>query len=168
MLRPSNICCCGALLLNKCGVSGDFSESSFRDWLSYMIHQCSLTEFEHFLLTVWALWKHKNEVVWKHEPPSIVLVVSLCEFIATQWMVAYSNRAGAPVTANLGLVRQWMKPLEGILKINYDTACFKTESYTRLGWIVRNHRDCLRRCGLDCFLGSMHPLSRRRYVLEKH
>lgn len=90
---------------------------SLVQWISQLSLQIPLFGFELCLMLLLAIWKQKNDMVWKNSssiPPQEVVLRAkgwLREF--QQWHKEAAKKAG-------GEVQQWQKPEVGWVKCNFD------------------------------------------------
>ncbi|XP_062100043.1 uncharacterized protein LOC133805913 [Humulus lupulus] len=77
-------------------------------------------------MTCWAIWKVRNDVVWKGKIPRVATVHHLATSMLEQWTRA-QNKVETPTAAYLTKedgVEKWRLPAEGVVKVNVDAALF--------------------------------------------
>lgn len=128
---------CGFTILTSHLTSG----SCFRNHLALMLHRCSQPEIERLLITWWAIWQHRNKIVWQNSPPSAARILFICNLMDGQWAAASASfrSYGMQIRTVSPNPNKWQPPPSRFLKINCDTACFHLQQWTGFGWVIRDH-----------------------------
>ncbi|KAJ9136096.1 hypothetical protein P3X46_033208 [Hevea brasiliensis] len=96
------------------------------NWLCKLFEQCTLDEVNLVCMILWAIWRHRNDVLWNdvHKDPS--QVVSSASAFLLQWQQAQAPcNTAAPVNSQVYGVDSavvWRKPVDGYIKCNVDAS----------------------------------------------
>ncbi|XP_050108382.1 uncharacterized protein LOC126587381 [Malus sylvestris] len=91
--------------------------------------------FELCLMLIWALRKHRNDVLWNGSllpPHEIVLRTE-------GWMQEYHKWHKPAAKRSIREVQKWRKPEEGWIKCNFDGAWSQSGLRGGFGVVIRNH-----------------------------
>lgn len=91
---------------------------SLAQWMITCAQQLPLVGFELWLMLVWAIWKHKNEVLWngtRLPPHEIVLRTE-------DWMHEFHKWRKPQIRRSAREIQKWRKPGVGWIKCNFDGA----------------------------------------------
>lgn len=109
--------------LGALGVDRDFFSANLGDWmvtngkLDISLNQFSPPWKIIFSFAVWNLWKNRNQVMFKRQPPSPKLAKDILDYAVEFFYCAVSKNYIQPrVTIQVS----WGKPEQGWMKINTD------------------------------------------------
>ncbi|CAJ2662282.1 unnamed protein product [Trifolium pratense] len=112
---------------------------SLSDWVHKWLTNSNLQAAQLFSLTLWRIWKGRNDVVFNNSQFCPVKIASEISGFAAEFNEACNvftgeGSSGLSTTA----VDGWVSPAVGVTKINIDVGCFD-DNYTCWGLISRNY-----------------------------
>ncbi|KAF4397288.1 hypothetical protein G4B88_009134 [Cannabis sativa] len=108
---------------------------SFTNWFASVLQQVDEENRRLAAMTYWAIWRHRNELVWSEKIPTVESVVHLAKALLTDWTRAQDTTmiSTAAFLTDVDGDEKWIKPAVNTLKINVDAAIFSengTYSFT--------------------------------------
>ncbi|XP_060961055.1 uncharacterized protein LOC115724007 [Cannabis sativa] len=99
---------------------------TFPGWLDSMLQKLDGDQKKVLVLTCWALWRIRNDVVWNKKAPTVAGVLILAQYCLEQWEKAQDKQhvPWAAFLTDVDAAEIWHKPATGTLKINVDAALF--------------------------------------------
>ncbi|KAM6582170.1 hypothetical protein CsatB_009172 [Cannabis sativa] len=99
---------------------------SFANWFATVLQQADGEKRSLIAMTCWAIWKHRNELVWSDKSPTVVSVAHLAQALLADWTRAQDSTFNptAAFLTDVDGAETWAKPVENTLKINVDAAIF--------------------------------------------
>ena len=112
----------------------------FLNWVAKLQFNGLTPGFELGLMLIWALWNHRNEILWLGkalQPLDIVLR-------AEGWMQEFHKWHKSATKKKNRDTQRWGRPAEGWFKCNFDGAWNKFSNRGGFGVVIRNHLgECL-------------------------
>ncbi|KAM6542887.1 hypothetical protein CsatB_007334 [Cannabis sativa] len=90
-------------------------------------------------MIVWAIWKHRNELVWNSKRPEVSEVVTLAKLNFIDWYNAHKNTVPTHDVngSDVEVLERWTAPQFPMIKVNVDGAIFSNERRFGIGLIAR-------------------------------
>ncbi|XP_074347114.1 uncharacterized protein LOC141685938 [Apium graveolens] len=112
----------------------------FKQWFANTVQSLEKKAIEEMVMVCWAIWKNMNAIVWKQYGSEFSEVCKSAKLYLNQWKTAqdksFSNSLGF-MTQEDGL-EQWVRPRDGMIKINVDAAIFEDTSKYCYSMIARD------------------------------
>ncbi|XP_050238088.1 uncharacterized protein LOC126687573 [Mercurialis annua] len=110
-------------------------------------------------MVCWHIWSNRNSIVWSEKRLEVLDVLNMAGCQLTAWRKA---RESNPAKDNVNLVREdgrlkWVRPAEGVLKVNVDASCRNDGRSIGVGITVRNSSGVLVQARAVNFLGNHDP-----------
>ncbi|XP_062093342.1 uncharacterized protein LOC133799338 [Humulus lupulus] len=91
------------------------------------------------IMTCWAIWKARNDMVWKQLQPSVDRVLSISQSCLHQWLEAQKYfHPSQMFQRGVAYQERWTKPHDGMMKINVDVSVHATENRFGFGCVARD------------------------------
>lgn len=139
-------------------IERDITES-FGNWLNKFMEHNEEEKRSMAAMLCWALWRGRNELIWKQKHMEISQIVVLAQTVLSQWKSVHDKTQDT----TLGLLNledgddRWNAPSEETIKINTDAALFVNPPSFSFAMIARNHAGRLQEARSSCRLGSVSP-----------
>ncbi|XP_062114086.1 uncharacterized protein LOC133825112 [Humulus lupulus] len=104
---------------------------TFAEWLETLFQTLDDDQLKIVAMICWALWRVRNDSVWKGKCARVNMVCNLAHSTLVQWTRAqdkFEVPTAAFLTSDDG-AEKWIKPTPGVIKINVDAA-LSTEAST--------------------------------------
>lgn len=88
-------------------------------------------------MVCWAIWKHRNEVLWNGVYMSARRTVCQATSLLTSWQEVQNRSGNGLMRLPRGVIDTWSPPPSGWLKMNTDAAVCNTRNKLGLAWILR-------------------------------
>ncbi|KAK1381578.1 hypothetical protein POM88_028322 [Heracleum sosnowskyi] len=131
---------------------------SFADWLDDKFKLFEGDNRKILVITCWAIWKVRNELVWKKKGSSVAAVGILAHNFLSQWSQA-QDKNDVPTAAFLSTrddSEKWIKPV-GDVKINVDAALFTETGRFSFACVARDAKGVFLEAISCCRTGCVTP-----------
>ncbi|XP_062085344.1 uncharacterized protein LOC133791431 [Humulus lupulus] len=115
-------------------------DGTFSAWLESLFKIFDEEQRKIIAMTCWALWRVRNDCVWKGKVARVATVTNLAKHTLVQWTKA-QDKFEVPTATFLTKedgAESWRKPAAGIVKINVDAALFSDSSTYSFACVARN------------------------------
>ncbi|XP_060964627.1 uncharacterized protein LOC133033648 [Cannabis sativa] len=109
----------------------------FQQWFEAGLAQWSEVECIEAAMTLWAVWKMRNEVVWNSISPSCEEVIHIAQVNFLDWCNAQQLEKETLPGSNLVLPENWSPPTFPSVKVNVDGALFNSNGRYGVGMVAR-------------------------------
>lgn len=79
------------------------SVSNFLEWLEAVFKQSIEEEQTQFSMICWAIWKSRNDTIWRNKKPSVSKIMNMAHSVWNQWKKA-NDKDFNPVAAFLAII----------------------------------------------------------------
>jgi hypothetical protein len=112
---------------------------SLSEWMNKWLTNSNLQAAQLFSLTLWRIWKGRNDAVFNNSLFCLVKIASDISVFASEFNEACNlfTGEGSSSLSTTAVVDGWVCPAVGVTKINIDAGCFE-DNYTCWGLISRN------------------------------
>lgn len=147
--------CWGSVLISIQVIATD----SFSDWMDQVFQQTSQFRRAEILTLCWALWKARNDLVWRQKQSQVNGITA----IAMEYLGSWIN---AQVCSSIARFRNhnqgdgaatWVNPQEYTFKVTVDAATFAENNVFGVGMVARNHSGELVSARSICFNSATSP-----------
>ncbi|KAM6544107.1 hypothetical protein CsatB_008554 [Cannabis sativa] len=140
------------------GVDLDHS-GTFTGWIEASFQSFDGDQRKIIAMTCWAIWKARNDCVWKEKTASVAAVTILASSMLEQWSKA-QDKTHVPTAAFLSPADgalSWQKPATGEVKINTDAALFSDPNRYSFACVARDDSGHVLEAISSCKLGVVTP-----------
>ncbi|XP_047978552.1 uncharacterized protein LOC125220426 [Salvia hispanica] len=95
-------------------------------------------EVEEVVVLLWHLWFNENKIIWRNENVSAAGIIGAACSCLTAWREAQVQNDIGALGGRLHLEGKWVKPWNGVLKFNIDTAVFESQRKIGCRAVVRD------------------------------
>lgn len=134
-----------------------FSDETFGGWLDRIFGTLSDDRRTKVAMVLWALWKTRNDLVWKNRVARVSSVVFLSDSVLENWLRVQgvqSNPVVAFLEAKDGM-SVWSKPRASSTKINVDAAKFLDLGAYSVAGIARDSSGAVLEAFSNCKIGQI-------------
>uniref|UniRef100_A0A803PWE1 Reverse transcriptase zinc-binding domain-containing protein n=1 Tax=Cannabis sativa TaxID=3483 RepID=A0A803PWE1_CANSA len=119
---------------------------TFPGWLDSMLHKIDGEQKKVLIMTCWALWRIRNDVIWNNKIPTVAGVSILAQYCLEQWEKAQDKHLVPRVAflIDADAAEKWCKPAVGFLKINVDATLFATSNVHSFVCVARDSTDAVK------------------------
>ena len=109
-------------------------------WFHHLTSSISKDNIALVVMICWALWTHRNKVVWENQRWIAGHVLKIAGSTLEQWREVQHLRLQTFPTlrSHLQIPTRWMKPSNEWLKLNVDAAVFSDLRSIGVGCVLRN------------------------------
>ncbi|XP_060965604.1 uncharacterized protein LOC133034522 [Cannabis sativa] len=132
---------------------------SFAGWLEKMFNRVDEATRISIVVTCWALWKTRNDLVWSNKSSTAANVTLLAQTTLANWSQAQDKALVATpgfFTEADGLDK-WQKLTAPTIKINTDAAIFDSNGSYRFVCVARNAAGEMLEALTSCRAGIVQP-----------
>ncbi|XP_060960263.1 uncharacterized protein LOC133031056 [Cannabis sativa] len=90
-----------------------------------------------------AVWKARNEVVWRSKRPVPAVVVQFALAYFDQWKSAKTQHVESDMHAGAVIYPHWEPPSLNTIKVNVDASVYAAEKRFGFGWLARDYEGCV-------------------------
>ncbi|XP_074373800.1 uncharacterized protein LOC141714165 [Apium graveolens] len=134
------------------GQAGDFEE-----WLGDVFQGNTQSKSAEVVKVCWAIWRHRNDVVWNSKFSNVNRVVASAKQYLLQWKCAQVNCSSASsryVVQGDGAL-SWVRPQGNSIKVTVDVALFADREEYGLGVVARDSDGKVVAARTRCFSGKV-------------
>ncbi|XP_062114633.1 uncharacterized protein LOC133825746 [Humulus lupulus] len=135
------------------------SSESFQAWVRGSIFQLNDDQRCRFFMLCWAIWRRRNEWVWRKKRGSIQEILYVADCSLQNWIQAQDKEL-TPMPSFLSGedgVSSWKKPPVGKLKINTDAAMFIDSQCFSFAGVARDEDGKVVEAISSCRSGVVSP-----------
>lgn len=113
------------------------SNLCWKDWFLDRANSLTPEMFDRFLVTLWYVWKHRNDILWRDKRQTGPQLVCA----AMTWYDDYLKANSCPRQNQMNKAnrrQQWSPPSPGIIKLNTDGSFLPSSSYGGAGGVLRD------------------------------
>ncbi|KAM6546616.1 hypothetical protein CsatB_027352 [Cannabis sativa] len=128
---------------------GSWFEEGFSRWSEVVCVEAAMT--------LWALWKVRNEVVWNSVSPSFDEVIHMAKVNYSDWCNAQRFELEPHTELHSAWPEKWYPPNFLNIKVNVDGALFALEGRFGVGLVARDAAGLVIRAVTLLKMGSLQP-----------
>uniref|UniRef100_A0A803P2Y2 Reverse transcriptase domain-containing protein n=1 Tax=Cannabis sativa TaxID=3483 RepID=A0A803P2Y2_CANSA len=110
----------------------------FRSWFEEGLSKWNEVESIEAAMTLWALWKVRNDVVWNSISPTSEEVIHVAKMNYSDWCKAQQFEKDALHGHSMVVSEKWCPPSFPSIKVNVDGAIFASEGRFGVGMVARS------------------------------
>ncbi|XP_037491160.1 uncharacterized protein LOC105631710 [Jatropha curcas] len=115
----------------------EHSQLSYNCWNIFTRHGRT-NFFESFVMGLWSVWLSRNELKWNQVEEGPYQVVTRARSMLASWQKAQRTSPGSGIGPGTPVSSQWLPPLVGTLKINFDATLHPSIGYGAVGAVISN------------------------------
>ncbi|XP_074362405.1 uncharacterized protein LOC141702670 [Apium graveolens] len=138
------------------GIQGS-QAGDFEEWLGDVFQGNTQSKSAEVVTVCWAIWRHRNDVVWNSKFSNVNRVVASAKQYLLQWKCAQVNCSSASsryVVQGDGAF-SWVRPQGNSIKVMVDAALFANRKEYGLGVVARDSDGKVVVARTRCFSGKV-------------
>ncbi|XP_074351477.1 uncharacterized protein LOC141690587 [Apium graveolens] len=130
---------------------------TFEGWLGEVFQRNNHNKCAEVVTVCWAIWRHRNDVVWNKRYSNVNRVVALAKQYLLQWKFAqvnYSNASSRCEVQGDGAIT-WVRPQGNSIKVTVDAALFTDRNEYGVGLVARDAQGQVVAARTRCYMGMV-------------
>lgn len=135
------------------------ADTNMQVWAEQVLQHSRRNVINKIFMVAWAIWKNRNDIVWKQKGKDYVEIVQSDVQVLNYWESAQDKSFDSTIgflTQSDGDVH-WRQPQQGAVKVNTDAAIFEESNYYSYAMVARDHTGTMLEAQSSCKQGILNP-----------